>query len=49
MEIKELLKMSLEELTENEIIESEAINNLMAACGITSGNGSCGKNPVIKV
>lgn len=47
MDIKDLMSISVKELTNNEIAESEAIDNLLGGCGIKSGKGSCGKQPTM--
>lgn len=39
--INELLEMSLTALNDDEMLEAEAIGNLLATCGIISGTGRC--------
>ena len=40
--INDLLEMSLTALNDDEMLEAEAIGNLLATCGIISGTGRCG-------
>jgi len=41
MDIKTILDIEVEELTTNEILASEDLENVLA-CGISSGTGTCG-------
>lgn len=42
MDIKSILNLEVEELTIDEIDDSEELDNLLGGCGINNGTGTCG-------
>lgn len=43
--INELLEIAIISLDDNDLMELESVNNLLAGCGISNGSGNCGVTP----